>query len=234
MEAFEAAGDPERYPGTGDPWQPLKLYYHLALPQARGSSRCTRRARPRASSPRSPSGSTQWEDKPEDERARSPRGCPAATTSRSATQALLAHATQVDPDGRWFAIPMEVQQRAWPTEDYQLARSLVDTELPEDDLFAGSTRRSPVAAVSPCCRGVTRPSSVYNDDTVSPGWLGLVVFLAMAVGTFFLLRSMFRHLRKVPKSFDGNRSSTTTVPARRAAARLSGGISHPSRRAAAA
>src|ERR1700677_1363673 len=27
VEAFEAAADPDRYPGTGDPWQPLKLYY---------------------------------------------------------------------------------------------------------------------------------------------------------------------------------------------------------------
>ena len=27
VEAFEAAGDPARYPGTGDPWQPSKLYY---------------------------------------------------------------------------------------------------------------------------------------------------------------------------------------------------------------
>src|SRR5688572_30310775 len=28
IAAFEAAGDPERYPGLGEPWQPLKLYYH--------------------------------------------------------------------------------------------------------------------------------------------------------------------------------------------------------------
>src|SRR5216683_2838288 len=52
-------------------------------------------------------------------------------------QALLAHATQVDPDGGWFACPVEIQREAWPTEDYHLARSLVDTEKPEDDLFAG-------------------------------------------------------------------------------------------------
>jgi mycothiol S-conjugate amidase len=32
---------------------------------------------------------------------------------------------------------MEVQRDVWPTEDYELARSLVDTSLPEDDLFAG-------------------------------------------------------------------------------------------------
>ena len=52
-------------------------------------------------------------------------------------QALLAHATQIDPNGPFFACPTELKKEAWPTEDYHLARSLVDTELPEDDLFAG-------------------------------------------------------------------------------------------------
>ena len=52
-------------------------------------------------------------------------------------RALLAHATQIDPDGAWFACPLEVHQHAWPTEDYELARSLVDVETPETDLFAG-------------------------------------------------------------------------------------------------
>ena len=51
--------------------------------------------------------------------------------------ALRAHATQVDPDGFWFKVPMEIQRAAWSTEDYELARSLVDAPLPEDDLFAG-------------------------------------------------------------------------------------------------
>ena len=27
IEAFDAAADPDRYPGSGAPWQPLKLYY---------------------------------------------------------------------------------------------------------------------------------------------------------------------------------------------------------------
>src|SRR5207302_7234428 len=43
--------------------------------------------------------------------------------------------TQIDPDGFWFRCPLEVQQAAWPTEDYHLARSVVDSELPEDGLF---------------------------------------------------------------------------------------------------
>jgi mycothiol S-conjugate amidase len=30
-----------------------------------------------------------------------------------------------------------VHQKAWPTEDYELARSLVEVSTPEDDLFAG-------------------------------------------------------------------------------------------------
>jgi mycothiol S-conjugate amidase len=51
--------------------------------------------------------------------------------------ALIAHATQVDPDGWFFKVPLDVQREAWPTEDFELARSLVETSVPEDDLFAG-------------------------------------------------------------------------------------------------
>jgi mycothiol S-conjugate amidase len=57
-------------------------------------------------------------------------------------QALLAHATQIDPDGLWFAVPRELQEKVWPTEDYELARSLVESQLPEDDLFAGIRGRA--------------------------------------------------------------------------------------------
>ena len=52
-------------------------------------------------------------------------------------EALKAHATQIDPDGFWFAVPMDIQAKGWPTEDYQLVLSNVPTCLPEDDLFAG-------------------------------------------------------------------------------------------------
>jgi mycothiol S-conjugate amidase len=51
--------------------------------------------------------------------------------------ALRAHATQVDPDGFWFAVPLAIQQKVWPTEDFQLVRSTVGPIGPEDDLFAG-------------------------------------------------------------------------------------------------
>jgi mycothiol S-conjugate amidase len=30
-----------------------------------------------------------------------------------------------------------VHKSAWPTEEWELVRSLVDTSIPEDDMFAG-------------------------------------------------------------------------------------------------
>ena len=53
--------------------------------------------------------------------------------------ALRAHATQIDPDGFFFAVPRELEARVWPFEEYELALSRVETELPETDLFAGIT-----------------------------------------------------------------------------------------------
>ena len=51
--------------------------------------------------------------------------------------ALRAHASQIDPDGAWFQVPVEIRRRVWPTEDYQLVYSAVPTFMPETDLFAG-------------------------------------------------------------------------------------------------
>jgi mycothiol S-conjugate amidase len=52
-------------------------------------------------------------------------------------QALLAHATQVDPDGTWFKVPLAMQMAIWPTEDFEAAVSYVPIQAPESDLFAG-------------------------------------------------------------------------------------------------
>jgi mycothiol S-conjugate amidase len=52
-------------------------------------------------------------------------------------RALLAHATQIDPRSHWFAVPPDLQRATWPTEDYELARSLVPVSDDEDDLFSG-------------------------------------------------------------------------------------------------
>jgi len=135
VAAFEAAGDPDRYPGTGEPWSPLKLYYQLGWSKPRIQALHDAMTGLGIESPYA-ERLAEWEDKPEDA-ARLTTRVPCAEYFAIRDQALLAHATQVDPEGFWFRCPLEVAKTAWPTEDFQLARSLVDTTLPEDDLFAG-------------------------------------------------------------------------------------------------
>ena len=135
MEAFTAAGDPERYPGTGEPWQPAKLYYHLTFHKKRLTALHDAMLGLGLESPYV-TWLEGWVDKPEDE-ARLTTQVPCADYFALRDEALLAHATQVDPKGNWFRCPLDVQREAWPTEDYQLAVSHVASTLPEDDLFAG-------------------------------------------------------------------------------------------------
>ena len=136
VAAFDAAGDPDRYPEAGEPWQPLKLYYHMTFSRARMTALHEAMLAAGKESPY-----TEWlarrDDRPDiSERITTRVECAEYFPVRD--DALRAHATQVDPDGMWFAVPLEIQQKVWPTEDYQLARSLVgETEQPEDDLFAG-------------------------------------------------------------------------------------------------
>jgi len=133
VEAFDAAADPDRYPGCGEPWQPLKLYYFVSWFTALQEEIERRRLEPPY---------TEWFKRWDDgNRAARRLGIttrvPCADFFAVRDQALLAHATQIDPGSSWFACPVEVRQAAWPTEDYHLARSVVNAELPEDDLFAG-------------------------------------------------------------------------------------------------
>ena len=134
IEAFDAAGDPDRYPGHGDPWQPLKLYYDRAFSRSR--VRAFHEAL-LAEGRESPFGEwlKDWEETREERMPTTQVDC--ADFFEVRDRALRAHATQIDPDSAFFAVPYEIQRRIWPTEDFELARSLVETELPEDDLFAG-------------------------------------------------------------------------------------------------
>ncbi|MDN5894899.1 MAG: mycothiol conjugate amidase Mca [Nocardioides sp.] len=135
MHAFEAASDPERYPEAGEPWQPLKLYYqhgfnrprtvaiHEAMEAAGLDSPWKQRLE-------------KWKPDPQHD-ARITTRVPCDDYFDVRDRALLAHATQIDPDGHWFAVPLALQQEVWPTEEFELVVSHVETSLPEDDLFAG-------------------------------------------------------------------------------------------------
>ena len=135
--AFDAAGDPDAYPDAGDPWQPSKLYYvswSIARVKALHQAYLDRGEE---------SAYTSWFERGFD----TDRKDEFTTlidvgdflTNRRA--GLLAHRTQVDPEGHWMRLPDDVIREVFPWEEFTLARSLVDNGVPdgefENDLFAG-------------------------------------------------------------------------------------------------
>ena len=133
MSAFAAAADRGAYPHAGEPWQPLKIYYNQTLTKARIVSYHDAME---AAGIESPYGEwlARWEDR--GERTITTR-VECADYFEVRDRALLAHATQVDPDGTWFKVPMSMQKEIWPTEDFEAAVSYVPVGPQESDLFAG-------------------------------------------------------------------------------------------------
>ncbi len=135
LPAFDAAGDPTQYPDAGEPWTPLKLYYT-------GFSRRRVKALHDAFIERGEeSPYARWFDQgfpDRDERFTTFVDVGDWLHRRRAS--LLAHRTQVDPEGFWMRLPDEVVREIFPWDEYALARSRVG-ELAEgeteDDLFAG-------------------------------------------------------------------------------------------------
>jgi mycothiol S-conjugate amidase len=137
VHAFEAASDPERHPDLGAPWQPLKLYYHHSFNRPRTVAISEAMEAAGLESPWK-ERLEKWEPNPEHD-ARITTRVPCGEYFPIRDQALLAHATQIDPDGFWFSVPLSLQQEVWPTEDYELVVGHVESTMPEDDLFAGIT-----------------------------------------------------------------------------------------------
>ncbi|MDU0292318.1 mycothiol conjugate amidase Mca [Saccharothrix longispora] len=136
VAAFDAAGDPDRYPDLGEPWQPLKLYYSHGFSRAKLMAFHEALLAAGEESPYAEWLAGWGADRPDVmERVTTQVECADWFPVRD--EALKAHATQIDPTSRWFAVSLETQREVWPTEEYELARSLVDSTVPEDDLFAG-------------------------------------------------------------------------------------------------
>jgi mycothiol S-conjugate amidase len=143
VPAFDRAGDPDWYPGTGEPWQPLKLYFSGGFSRERIVKLHEYFTTRGEESP-----FAEWIE-------RMPADRPDTTTTRIevgdymqvARDALLAHRTQVSPTGFFFRVPQEVTREIHPYEDFVLERSLVDTGVAdgeyEHDLFQGIRAASP-------------------------------------------------------------------------------------------
>lgn len=140
--AFDRAGDAEWYPEAGPVWTPSKLYYStwsrariVAYHEAYGQLGID-----------SPYDEKWFERPSQDHRITTKIDIRSHFHVRR--EALLAHATQIDPNEKfWFGLEDDHAADAYPWDDYILARSLVG-EIPEGgggpdgdrfepDLFAG-------------------------------------------------------------------------------------------------
>ncbi|WP_436795321.1 mycothiol conjugate amidase Mca [Actinospongicola halichondriae] len=132
MPAVEKAADPDAYPEAGEPHQVAKVYWTTWS-----------RARMLAMHEKfqelgleSPFDESWFERESQDHRI----------TTRVSTEgfgdvrwdALLAHATQVDPTSPfWFGLPREVAGAIHPWDEYVLAVSHVESDESTGDLFDG-------------------------------------------------------------------------------------------------
>lgn len=142
VEAFNAAGDPTKYLGTGEAWTPQKLYYDLAFNPQRFRALHYALEEAGLASPYAQRLAAWLEA---DTEGHTPPAATNPATTRvdcgdffeKRDDALRAHATQVDPEGFFFAVSPQMQRKVWPWEDYSLVKSHVPMNVPENDLFAG-------------------------------------------------------------------------------------------------
>jgi mycothiol S-conjugate amidase len=134
--AYEAAADYARFPDAGEPWAVSKLYYVHGFLRQR-MQLLHDEAIKHGLEPPFQKWLEHWkpEHDPFESRVTTRVECSEYFSQRD--DALRAHATQIDPKADFFAAPLAWQQRLWPTEEFELARSRVPVRLPEDDLFTG-------------------------------------------------------------------------------------------------
>ncbi|MFV0495398.1 mycothiol conjugate amidase Mca [Mycobacterium sp.] len=134
--AYEAAADHRRFSGAGEPWTVSKLYYVHGFLRARIRLLQDEFIKNGQEGPFE-KWLRNWHADHDifEKRVTTRVECSSYFGQRD--DALLAHATQIDPNAGFFAAPISWQQRLWPTEEFELARSRVPCPLPETDLFAG-------------------------------------------------------------------------------------------------
>ena len=130
--AAERAADPAYRPELGEAWEVKKIYYS-SWSRARILARHEAFLERGLESPYD----DRWFDRPDTDHKITTR-VSIEGFAHVRREGLLAHATQIDPDSKfWFGLPPEVDEQIHTVDDYRLARGHEHSELPEDDLFAG-------------------------------------------------------------------------------------------------
>lgn len=134
VQALRLAADASYRPDLGAAWAVPKVYYQMGFHRLRYAALDLALHEQGMDSPYTERLAT-WEDRHYEHRITTRVRCAEYFEIRDA--ALRAHASQIDPDGPWFSVPLEIQSKAWPTEDWQLVFSAVPTVIPESDMFTG-------------------------------------------------------------------------------------------------
>jgi len=152
VAAFDAAGDPDAYREAGTPWQPLKLYY-VGFSGERVLAMHNKFLELGLESP----FDDAWLERARTNQRQYTTRIDVSGYGDVRRRALLAHATQIDPESPfWFGLPPEVMRDVHPVDEYILARQAqtaddiaaaagdpgslrvpADIGAQEDDLFAG-------------------------------------------------------------------------------------------------
>jgi mycothiol S-conjugate amidase len=154
VAAFDASGDPDAYPEAGAAFQPLKLYY-VGWSAARILAMHAKFLELGLTSP----FDDAWLERARTQVLPYTTAIDIGDYGDVRRNALLAHATQVDPTSPfWFGLPPEVARSVHPYDEYILARNLLGglegpageirtwtgdvtaggtASAPESDLFAG-------------------------------------------------------------------------------------------------
>jgi mycothiol S-conjugate amidase len=136
VAAYEAAADYRLFPDAGEPWAVAKLYYNHGFLRERMQLLQDEFAKHGLEGPFA-KWLEKWDPEFDESGKRVTTRVECAKYFPQRDDALRSHATQIDPNSFFFAAPIEWQERLWPTEEYELARSRVPVSLPETDLFAG-------------------------------------------------------------------------------------------------
>lgn len=131
IAAVAAARDPYAFPDAGEPWMVSKVYYDAGF----NSDRIEAFHKVIMEK----TGSSPFSDWLALRRGTSTKVCARVHVADYFLQrdaALRAHATQIDPDGFFFAMPRDIEADIWPWEDFVLAMTTVGrSNAQERDLF---------------------------------------------------------------------------------------------------
>jgi mycothiol S-conjugate amidase len=145
VPAFDAAGDADAFPQAGEPWAPSKMYY-TGFSRRRVQAMHDELLRRGEESPYARWFENDFPDRDD----RFTTFVDVGDWLHVRRAALLAHRTQVDPEGHWMRLPDDVIRRIFPWDEFALARSTVGSVPPadtEDDLFAGLRADQPLATI---------------------------------------------------------------------------------------